>query len=32
MAGKAENWDEIDNAAPRLSSTIQSVIDYIANR
>ena len=30
-AGKAENWDEIDEAAPRLPSTIQRVVEYINN-
>ena len=30
-AGKAEDWDEIDKAAPRLSSTIQRVVEFIDN-
>ena len=30
-AGKAEDWDEIDKAAPRLPSTIQRVVEYIDN-
>ena len=30
-AGKAEDWDEIDKAAPRLPSTIEKVIEYIDN-
>ncbi len=31
IAGKAEDWDEIDKAAPRLPNTIQSVVEYIDN-
>jgi hypothetical protein len=30
-AGKAEDWDEIDKAAPRLPGTIQRVVEYIDN-
>ena len=30
-AGKADDWDEIDKSAPRLSSTIQRVVEYIDN-
>jgi len=30
-AGKADNWDEIDEAAPRLPSVIQRVVEYIDN-
>jgi len=30
-AGKTEDWDEIDKAAPRLSSTIRKVVEYIEN-
>jgi HPt (histidine-containing phosphotransfer) domain-containing protein len=28
-AGNAENWDEIDNAAPRLAGVMQKVTEYI---
>lgn len=28
-AGKADDWDEIEKAAPRLSSSIEEVIEYI---
>ena len=28
-AGKSEDWDVIDREAPRLSSTIQRVVEYI---
>jgi len=28
-AGKAEDWSEIDEAAPRLSGTIRKVVEYI---
>jgi len=31
LAGKAEDWDEIDKAAPLLPSTIQKVVEYIDN-
>ena len=27
MAGKAEDWDEIDKAAPRLPNTIQRAVE-----
>ena len=30
-AGKAEDWDEIDQAAPRLPGIIQKVVEYIEN-
>jgi len=30
-AGSAENWDEIDEAAPRLPSTMEKVVEYIKN-
>ena len=30
-AGKAEDWDEFDQAAPRLPSTVQRVVEYIDN-
>jgi len=30
-AGKAENWDEIDKAAPRLPGTIEKVVKYMDN-
>ncbi|NQU59427.1 MAG: Hpt domain-containing protein [Rhodospirillales bacterium] len=29
IAGKAEDWDEIDKAAPRLKGVMQEVTDYI---
>ena len=29
MAGKAENWDEIDKVAPNLPGVLQDVTDYI---
>jgi HPt (histidine-containing phosphotransfer) domain-containing protein len=28
-AGKANDWDAIDDAAPRLSDSIQKVVDFI---
>ncbi len=31
IAGKAEDWDEIDKAAPHLPSAIQRVVEYIDN-
>ena len=30
-AGKAEDWDEIDKAAPSLPSTMEKVVEYIDN-
>ena len=30
-AGKDEDWNEIDKAAPGLASTFQNVIEYIDN-
>ncbi|MEE9318466.1 MAG: Hpt domain-containing protein, partial [Rhodospirillales bacterium] len=30
-AGKAEDWDEIDMAAPSLPSTMEKVVEYIDN-
>ena len=30
-AGKAEDWDEIDKAAPHLPNTMEKVVEYIEN-
>ncbi len=30
-AGKVEDWDVIEKKAPRLSGTIENVVEYINN-